>query len=447
MKRNNKIRYSVAVIILLLIIGGIAKKKGLIGKESGIPVSIEKASKRTIVEIVSASGKIQPEVEVKISPDVSGEVVELLVKEGEKVKKGDLLIRIKPDIYTAALDKMLATVNSAKAELANSNARLAQAKAEFRKSEASYKRNKKLFGDSIISEAEFENIIATYEVSRQTVESARQSSIGAQFNVKSAEASLKEAQDNLLKTSIFSPVDGTISKLNVELGERVVGTSQMAGTELMKIANLNAMEVSVDVNENEILRIHFNDTASIEIDTYNDRKFTGIVNEIANSANVIGTNTDQVTNFTVKIRILSDSYKDLTENEDDNYFPFRPGMSATVDIQTKKSYNAISIPIQAVTTRDTSLYKKDKILLNKNDIKVEDRKTECLFLVKGNKAKLQAVTTGIQDNNYIEILNGLNISDEVIIAPYSAISRTLKEGSLVKVVPKEELFEKKEEEL
>lgn len=438
----------VAIVIAVVL----AKK---FSGDTAIKVSTELAKKRTIIETVSASGKIQPEVEVKISSDVSGEIVELYVKEGDRVKKGDLLCRINPLIYESNLNRMAATLNGSKANLSNSQARLEQIKASFANVETSYQRNKKLFDQGAISQSEMDVARANYEGARADVKAAEENVNAADFNVKSTEASLKEANDNLAKTNIYSPVNGTVSQLNKEKGERVVGTAQMEGTEIMRLANLNEMEVSVDVNENDIVRVHNGDTSLIDVDAYLDRKFKGIVTEIANSANTTGVTAEQVTNFTVKIRILQESYQDLI-NPNSPIAPFRPGMSATTDIQTKKMSNIVSVPIQAVTTRsDTSSVNEKEVKKenkeenglvvkdekNKNSDKEKEVKAEeYVFLLSEGKAKMIKVKTGIQDNDYIEIKEGVKEGDEIISAPYGAISKQLKNGTVVKKVEKSELF-------
>jgi HlyD family secretion protein len=426
-------------------------------KDKSVSVSTEKAEKRSIVESVSANGKIQPEVELKISSDVSGEIVDLFVKEGDQVKKGDLLCRINPLIYESNLNRMTATLSETKANVSNARARLEQVKAAFANAEASYNRNKKLFDSGAISQSEFDVAKSNYEGAKADVKAAEETVNAADYNVKSTEASLKEASDNLAKTSIYSPVDGTVSRLNKEKGERVVGTAQMEGTEIMRLANLKEMEVSVEVNENDIVRVHNGDTSMIEVDAYRDRKFKGIVTEIANSANTTGVTAEQVTNFVVKIRILQDSYSDLFNAEKTNA-PFRPGMSATVDIQTRKVNNVVTVPIQAVTTRsDSTEYKAravkkqpvgggDEVVARSDKEQDEDelkeliKVEEVVFLFVDGKAKMQKVKTGIQDNNYIEIVTGLKTGDEVISAPYSAVSKQLKEDMDVKKVDKSELF-------
>ena len=442
-------------LIILLIAGTFVVAGALVlkscGNDESIPVSVEHPQKREIIESVSANGKIQPEVEVKISSDVSGEVIELLVREGDRVKKGDLLCRIKPDIYESALERVNAGVNSSKASLQNTKAQLDQAKANLTNAEASFARNKKLFEQNAIAQQEFDASKAQYESARAQERGSEEVVKGAEFNISSSVASLKEASENLSKTQIYAPVDGTVSKLNVEKGERVLGVNSMQGTEIMRLANLNEMEVSVEVNENDIVRVKKHDTTLIEVDAYRERQFKGIVTEVANSANTTGLTADQVTNFTVKIRILQESYKDLVA--DNNPAPFRPGMSATVEIQTKRVAHALSIPIQSVTTRiDSSAIKEkqekkaeggDLLVKNEQEEKVkkeEVKAKEVVFIVKDGKVKKVEVKTGIQNNDYIEVLSGVSEKDEVVSGPYAAISKKLKEGSLVKITDKDKLF-------
>ncbi len=445
--RNVGIALAIVIVVL-----AIAKSAGWLGSSDAIKVSTEKVSVQNIIETVSANGKVQPEVEVKMSADVSGEVVDLFVKEGDQVQKGKLLCRINPEIYLSSLERMKAALNGSRANHESSKSRLIQSQSQFAKAEATYNRNKKLYDDGAISTSDFESIKSAYEVAKSEVDAAKQAVAASNYNIQSSEAELKEANENLNKTTIYAPVDGTISKLSVEKGERVVGTSQMAGTEIMRIANLNEMEVSVDVSENDIVRVHLNDTADIEVDAYLDRKFKGIVTEVANSANITGANTDQVTNFTVKIRILQESYKDLISSGTDNRSPFRPGMSATVEIRTKHVDNVLALPIQAVTTRDTTKRVSEKRVSRPGEATPEKetanknvKPRECVFIVRNNKAVLTLVKTGIQDNTYIEIKEGLKKDDIVIAAPYNAISKTLKDQSAVKVVKKEDLFEKEKE--
>lgn len=454
-KKNKLLKWLVIIVVVFILFAIIGKKAGWIGGEDKKIVSVEKVTKRDIIEVVSASGKIQPEVEVKISPDVSGEIVALNVKEGDKVKKGDLLIRILPDIYQSYVDRSAAAVNSSKANYQNAKSRLVQAQSQFEVSRLTFERTKKLFDEKLISNSEWETAKSSNEVAKAEVEAAAQNVAAADYGVRSSEASLKEANDNLRKTSIFAPVDGTISKLNVEKGERVVGTSQMAGTEMLVLANLNEMEVNVDVNENDIVRVHVGDTATIEVDAYLGKKFQGVVTEVANSANTQGMSVDQVTNFTVKVRIFRDSYSSITDPEHPERSVFHPGMSATVDIMTKKVMGFLSVPIQAVTTRDTtnqSMSKKETSDLDEGEVKVTDNKEkkvevekkdiECVFLVDGDKVKIAPVTTGIQDNNYIQIKSGLKEGDEVVSAPYNLIARQLKNGDPIEKVKKDQLYSK-----
>src|ERR1700757_2120258 len=399
-------RYIWIILAGVLVIGIIVGLKTCSGSD-GISVSTELPALRNITEIVSANGKIQPETEVKISSDVSGEIVELYVKEGDRVKKGTLLCRIKPDIYESALERASATVNSTKSGMQNSMALLEQAKANLINTETNYNRNKKLFEQQVISQQDFDASKAQYEAAKAQVKALEESVKGAEFNINSVQASMKEASTNLAKTFIYAPVDATVSKLNKKLGERVVGTATMEGTEIMRLADLNEMEVNVDVNENDIIRVHFNDTALIEVDAYNDRKFKGIVTEVANSANTVGLNADQVTNYTVKIRVLRESYSDLIT--DKNPVVFRPGMSASVEILTRRVKDALSIPIQAVTTRTDSTQKPIGVF----------------------------VKTGIQDNEYIQITEGIKDKDEVISSPYGAISKQLYHNAVVKKTDKD----------
>jgi HlyD family secretion protein len=434
------------IVLVLLIILVVATK----GRGNETPkVATETAAKRTIVEVVSASGKVQPEVEVKISSDVSGEIVELLVKEGDTVQKGDLLLRVDPVLYQSEVERMQATLNGSKANKANSEARLLQAKAQLVNSEAAFKRNEKLFQQQAISQSEFDQAKASYETAKAEVAAAEESVNSASFTVSSTEASLKNAKDNLGRTSIYAPVSGTISKLNKKKGERVVGTAQMEGTEILRLANLLEMEVLVDVNENDILRVHPGDTAYVEVDAHDARKFKGVVTEVANSANTTGLSTDQVTNFPVKVRILREAYADLLDPAHPERYPFLPGMSATVEIQTKRVTDVVTVPIQAVTTRlDTSAAKQEgegsgnEVVVKDNNIKEEVKTDEpimCVFVYRDGKSVLVPVKTGIQDNMYIEIQSGLKDGDEVISAPFGTIRTLLRNRGAVEKVPKEML--------
>jgi len=409
-----------ALVILLLVF----KSKGVIGNnDNSIEVEVAKANEITIVETVSATGKIQPEIEVKISSQVSGEITDLPVKEGQVVKRGDLLVKINPDLYTSSLNRSVSNYSGTKSGLS-------QADASFKEAQASYERNKTLFDKGIISRADWDKAIASFEVAKANKQTAY-------YNVQSASASVKEAKDNLGRTLIYAPADGTISMLNVELGERILGTQQMAGTELLRVANLNNMEVEVDVNENDIVKINIGDETKIQVDAYLKKEFKGVVTSISNSASLT-TTADQVTNFKVKVRILKESYLDLIEGKPATYSPFRPGMTATVDIITTRKENVIGVPISAVVVKtDTAATKKVEIADDKDKVKSKsDKKYECVFVKSGVKAKIRIVKTGIQDDSNIEILSGLQKGDEVITGPYVTVSKDLNSGDKVKVADK-----------
>jgi len=416
MKSNKVLKILVPVVVVLIIFAIIGKKQGWFGKGVTVKVAVENVETRTITETITANGKIQPEKEVKITPDVSGEIVELKVKEGHNVEKGQLLLRIKPDVYISQKDRSLAAISSARARLAQTEAQLTQA-------ELSFNRTRQLFDEQTISKSDYEQAEASYKVAKAEVDAAR-------FSVVSTEASLKEANENLYKTSIYAPMTGTVSMLLVELGERVAGTGMMAGTELLRVADLSRMEARVEVNENDIVRVTLGDTAVIKVDAYIDYKFRGIVSEIANSAKTTGVSADQVTNFDVKILVLPESYKDLAGRGGSN--PLRPGMSATVEIQTESKTDIITVPIQSVTTRtDTT-----RVLATTSS---EDIRT-IVFITDGKYALARDVNTGIQDNSYIEILSGISTGDRVISAPFSAISKKLSDSTLVEIVKREDLF-------
>lgn len=446
-KNKKQLWIIIAILVVLSVVIVLAINKG---KKSGsTKVATEIVEFRKIVETVSANGKIQPAKDIKISPYISGEVVELSVKEGDYVEKGENLARIDPEIYLRAYEKTEASLKTTQANEANAKARLSQSKSQFVKSELDFKRNKTLWGKNVISDAEFENAKAAFEVAQADVDAAKESYKSAQFQVSSAKASLKEAKENLNRTTIYAPNDGTVSKLSVEVGERVTGASQFsAGTEIMRIANLDILEVNVEVNENDIVRVSLFDTAVIEVDAYLNREFKGIVTEIATSANTVGVSADQVTNFDVKIKMLKDSYNDLIKENAAISSPFRPGMSATVEIETETAGNILTVAIQAVTTRadttgrkKTAKEKREEERLNKEKgVKKNDKKEEYVFLYMDGKAKLRKVETGIQDNTFIEITEGLQDGDEVIIAPYRAVSKTLKNNDDVEKVKLEDLF-------
>ena len=440
---NKLIKYLAIAVVALIVLAVIGKKAGWFGNEESIKVAVEQVEKRTIIESVSASGKIQPEVEVKISADVSGEIVGLYVKEGDKVKKGDLLLKIRPDIYTSAVERAAASLNSAKANLANSQARLIQFESRLRTAKLSYDRSKQLFKDKIISDSDFETAQSNFEVAEADYKANLESVEGAKFSVQSSQATLKESKENLTKTTIFAPVDGTISVLNVEVGERVVGTLQMTGTEILRVANLTTMEVSLEVNENDINRVSLNDTAIVEVDAFPESKFLGVVTEIASSANLLSNSPDQITNFEVKVRILPDSYAEILKDLN-RPSPFRPGMSATVDIQTEVVRDVLAIPIQSVTLRldtaESKPWKKGDDQDAPKKEKKDEKPQEYVFKVVDGKVEMISVKTGIQDDTYISVSTGIEEGTQVVSAPYMAISKLLKNGSGVEVVSKEKLY-------
>jgi len=419
------------VVVLLIVVASIFG-----GKEQGVPVTSETVAKRSIIEVVSASGKIEPEVEVSISPEVSGEIIELLVKEGDQVNKDQLLVRINPDLYQSALTRSEAAVLSSKASLANMRARLLQSKAQFENAKRTWERYQSLHASQAISDSEFDQFKSNFEVAQADVTAAEESVKGAEYSVRSAEATAMEARDNLRRTTIYAPQTGTVNGLVVEAGERVVGTGMMGGTELMRISDLSAMEVNVEVNESDIVRVAKGDTTIIEVDAYLGKKFKGIVTEIGNTAlnSLNGSmSMDQVTNFSVKISILKSSYQTLMGAEDSLKSPFRPVMSATVDIMTERVYNEITIPIKAVTTRlDTAASGYAKYM-KKSEEDSEELKEPivCVFILEDGKAVLKAVETGIQDNKHIVVKSGLEPEDQVITGPYEAVSRTLSSGDQV----------------
>lgn len=410
-----------AVIIIAALIG--LSKSGMIGnKDEGKEIEISKVVASTIIETVSATGKIQPEIEVKISPEVSGEITLLNVKEGQVVKKGDLLVKINPDLYTSSYNRSVSNLSGTKAGLT-------QSEASFKEAKANYDRSKTLYDKGVISKSDWDKAIASFEV-------AKASKQNAYYTVQSASASVNEAKDNLGRTTIYAPADGTISVLNVELGERVLGTQQMAGTELLRVANLNNMEVEVDVNENDIVKIKIGDEANVEVDAYLKKQFKGVVTSISNSASSTLT-SDQVTNFKVKVRILKESYQDLLEGKPNTYSPFRPGMTATVDIITTTKTNVLAVPISAVVVKsDTTAVKEFKVEdpnEDKKETPKSDKKFECVFVKVGDKAKIRIIKTGIQDDTNIEVMSGLKSGDVVITGPYTTVSKELNSGDKVKI--------------
>lgn len=436
MSKKKIIWISVSVVAGLLLLTAIFK-----GGSKQTAVATEKAELRSITEIVSVNGKIQPETEVKISADVSGEIVEMAVREGDSVRKGQLLLRINPELYETTLSQLSANLDNARASLSASEAQKLRAAANLVQQEANFKRQKQLHEQKVISDMEYEQARVQFEIAKADAMAAEKNILAAKYTVASVAARLEEGRRNLGRTSIFAPASGIITQLNSEKGERVVGTAQMAGTEIMRISNLDMMEVEVNVNESDIVRIKKGDSADIKVEAYPDRTFTGVVTEIANSAkfNAAQLLTDQVTNFVVKVRILPSSYADLGTGRNQ---PFRPGMTATVNIKTVTHSNVLCIPISAVTTRNPINSKNEE---NKT-AKTNETKTESgtwVFLLNNNQLKAVKVKTGLQDIDYYEITEGLKAGDEIVIAPGMAIAKTLNDGDKVKKVAKEKVYEKR----
>lgn len=419
-KKRKNIYIISGVVLLLVVLIAYGKSRN----SNDLEVQYSNMEKRTIISTVAANGKIRPEGQVKISADVSGEIIELYVNEGDTVQEGQLLLKINPDLYLTAVDRANANVSSAQSAYKTNLALVSQSESRLTEQEANFNRSKQLFADGVISQAEFDAASSAYAIAKSDLNAAKERVEAAIYGIENAKAALKEAQKNLLRTSIYAPSDGVVSALNSEKGERVVGTAQMAGTEIMIISNFNNMEVIVDVNENDILQVNKDDTCIIEVDAYGDRSFKGIVTEIARSASTIAgvqLSADQVTNFEVKIRILKSSYQDLMFGND---APFLPGMSASVEIQTETARGIYCLPIEAVTTRpktDSSATSSEADLLD-----------EVVFTLSGDKAKKNMVKTGIQDSRYIQIVSGLDSADKVITGPYEAVSKKLDDNKLVK---------------
>ncbi|HET9505433.1 MAG TPA: efflux RND transporter periplasmic adaptor subunit [Hymenobacter sp.] len=447
--KNNRLLFILLGLVVVMVVGFmVAKKKGLVGGPTGTEVTAAKAGPATIVEKVSASGKVQPETEVKISADVSGEITELYVHEGDSVKKGQLLLRIRPDNYEAMVSQQTAVVGTQRANVSQAQAQLEQQTANARQTELTYRRQASLFKQKVISQADYEAAQAAYNASQEQLKAIRAQITAAQSNVRSAQAGLTEAQKNLNKTTIYSPVSGTVSKLNVKKGERVLGTVQMAGTEIMRIANLNNMEVRVSVNENDIIRVQLGDSADVEVDSYTtqNERFKGVVTAIANTAKDALT-AEAVTEFEVRVRLLPESYRHLikTGPSGRTTVPFRPGMTASVDIIAERKAGVLSVPLAAVTTRsDSAKVAKEagsgirvgpnRGTATKEEGPVQKAKIEeVVFVIKDGKAVLTPVKTGISDFQNIEIMSGLPAGTQVVSGPFRAVSKTLKDGERVLV--------------
>jgi HlyD family secretion protein len=456
---NKKLIWIIGSLLVLVILLVVLKKAGIVGKQEGIKVTTEKAALKTIIETVNASGKVYPEIEVKVSPDISGEIVELNVEEGDSVKRGQVLARIYADIYTTQRQQAAAGVSQSQAQVSNSMASLGALKATLDQAEVTYNRQKQLLDEKVISKAEFEQADQTLKTSRAQYNAALQGIRGTQASVQSARAQLARANKDVSRATIVAPMNGVVSLLAVKKGERVVGTAQMAGTEMMRIADLGAIEARVDVGENDIPKVHLGDSALVEVDAYSKRKFKGIVTKIASSntsASSSQSGSTDVTNYKVYVRILPESYRDLLDPSKPKSFPFRPGMNASADIQTKTHANVLAVPINAVTTRDKNSNrspqndkKDDKNNNNNNNnddapaVNDEDIEEVVFVLQKDGTVKKVKVRTDIQDINNIEILSGLKAGEDVVTGPYNLISKTLKDGDKVKVVPKDKLFDDK----
>ncbi len=425
MKRSKKVIWILVGVVVLLVLVALIKGSGVKHPE----VTTDKVTRHTLVETVSASGKIQPEIEVKISAEVSGLILELPVKEGDLIESGQLLVGINPDLYESALNRAEAAVNSARSALAGAKSRKVQAEAQFLAAERAWERNQQLFEQGAISQAEFDQILSTFEVGQAEVEAAVQNIVSAEFQIRSAEASRREAADNLKRTRLIAPQNGTVTALTKEVGEAVLGTSMMQGETIMKISDLTSMEVNVEVNESDIIRVSLGDTAVVEVDAFRNEKFKGIVTEIGNTAlnalDNMSMNLNQVTNFGVKIRILPESYKHLVEVES-NSSPFRPGMSANVEIHTARANNVIAVPLKSITTRSDTASRPFT-----SEAKPSNESFLCVFTYNEGKANIRVIEAGIQDNRYMEVTSGLEEGEEIITGPYELVSRKLRNGKIV----------------
>ena len=445
--KNNRLWIIIIAVVLVAVIGGVvAKKKGWIGGTGARQVAAEKAQLRSIVETVTASGKIHSETEVKISSEVSGEIILLKVKEGDSVRKGDLLLEINPVIYESMVNQSGAALSQVRANRMSAEATYKNSKVLYDQAIITFNRQKQLHDEKIIADADFDMATSTLKNAETALATSKEQLNAAVFTVNSSEAQLQQANDNLVKTRIYAPMTGIISLCSVKLGERVVGTAQMAGTELIRIADLDRMQAEVDVSENDVLKVKVGDTASVEVDAYLNKKFMGIVSEIAYSSSTSTSvvSTSQAINFSVKVKLLKDSYAQLIDAAHGLAYPFRPGMSATVDIRTNSKNNILTVPIQSVTTRENkdntkSISKSDDDQAG-SDAKDKKKVQEVIFIVENGKAKSVNVTTGIQDVSFIEITTGVKAGDMVIKAPFKLISKTLESGDMIEVVNEKDLF-------
>jgi HlyD family secretion protein len=448
-KKSNKLLYwgigALVFLILFLIVG---KSMGWIGKSKELEVELSKSKKASITEKVSASGTVQPVIEVKLAPEVSGEIIDLRIQDGDSVKMGDVLVKIRPDVWISQLERSEASLSQQKANLESSRASLSRAEATFIRAEQDYKRQEKLWDQKVISESDWQLAQQNYKVAQNDLKSAKQTLEAAGFVVNSTNATVKESRENVRRTTVYAPMKGIVSKLNVKKGERVVGTAQMAGTEMLRIADLNKMEVRVNVNENDIVRVHLNDSVMIDVDSYSstDKQFKGIVTNIANTAKD-KTSADAITEFEVRILILRSSYEDLIAKG--NKFPFRPGMTASVDIITTKRDNVLSVPLASVTTRNPDKKEFGDAPQNNDEDKREvtdtskpkvEKKVDKVVVFVSDKgiAKMKEVKTGISDYDNIEIISGIAEGEEIVTGPFLVVSKRLKDGDKITEMKKED---------
>lgn len=448
-KKSNKLIYwLIGAVVALLLFVVVGKSAGWIGKSKELEVDLAKVKRVSIVEKVSASGTVQPVTEVKIAPEVSGEIRELIVEEGDSVQRGELLVKIRPDTWLSQLERAEASLNQQRANLKSSEAALSRAEATFIRAEQDFQRQEKLWKEKVIAESEWQLAQQNFKVAENDLKSAKQSLQAAGFIVKSSEATVREATENVRLTSVVAPMNGIISKLSVKKGERVVGAQTMTGTELLRIADLNLMEVRVNVNENDIVRVHQGDTAIIDVDAYSsqNKKFKGVVTLISNTAKD-KLSADAITEFEVRISILRSSYEDLIK--EGNKYPFRPGMTASVDIITKRKDNVLSVPLAAVTTRNPDKDKKfgtpapegnNQRQVQNDDKKKAEKAQEdkiVVFINDKGSAKMIEVKTGISDYDNIEIIEGLSDSAEVVTGPFLVVSKRLKDGEKIQSTSKQ----------
>lgn len=457
MKKKKLLWISLALGIVVIGLVGL-KNAGVIGKDEGLKVATEKVELRTIIETVNASGKVYPEIEVKVSPDISGEIVDLQVKEGDSVRRGQVLAKIYADIYSSQRTQAAAEVSRQQALVDNSKAQLASLESALELARNTYNRQKQLAAEKVISAAELEQAQNSFLTAQANLNAAKQNIRSGEAGIAGSRASLERANKDLSRTAVLAPMSGVVSLLNVKAGERVVGNSMMAGTEMMRIADMSIIEVQVEVGENDIPKVKLGDSALVEIDAYNNRKFKGLVTQIASSnttASQAASSSNDVTNYKVHIRLLRESYNDLFDPAHPGRFPFRPGMNASADIQTRTKANVIAANINAVSTREKGT---DKVVGNDKDKEEKDKERgqqeeskstagdldEVVFVLqKDGTVKKVVVKTGIQDISNIEVTQGLKVGDEIVVSPYNVISKTLKDGTKVKVVPKDKLFEVK----